>query len=221
MKRRTRIKELETSEAALARLRAERTRLDAEIVRLEERREADVLKFVVDTAKRLNIAQLPAASILAALEQLAQRACEDRPVPDPSAISASTSDDPRQGLVVFVRLTRNTSAANREMLAREGLHWNGRSAGWSGRVTPGALDRLRDAFDDRVEGPADTENSAPLQGEANAPPVEVAADPSPVVLAEEPGQTETAAPTAQLNAPAATRLPTSPFRLPPRRPAPT
>jgi hypothetical protein len=152
--------------------------------RLEERREADVLEFVLDTAKRLNIAQLPVASILAALEDLAQSACEDRPVANPGGTSANTSDDPRPGLVeAFVRLTRNRSAANREALESAGLRWNGRSAGWSGRVTPEALERLRGIFRDRVEGPADSGTSAACsQGEANGPPVAVEAE----APAEEP-----------------------------------
>ena len=137
MKRRTRImKELETSEVVLARLREERALLDAKIAQLEERRQADVLQLIVDSATRFNLAQLPAASIVAGLELLAQSACVDRPVLDPGGTDANSSDDPQEELVpVIVRLTRNTSAVNRVMLENAGVRWNGRAAGWSGRVT--------------------------------------------------------------------------------------
>jgi len=155
MKRRTRImKELETSEVVLARLREERALLDAKIAQLEERRQADVLQLIVDTATRVNLAQLPAASIVAGLELLAQSACVDRPVLDPGGTDANSSDDPQEELVpVIVRLTRNTSAVNRVMLENAGVRWNGRAAGWSGRVTPDALRHLREIFPGRVKGP--------------------------------------------------------------------
>src|SRR5690242_16108455 len=136
MKRRSRIiKELETSEVVLARLREERALLDARIAQLEERRQADVLQLIMDTATRFNLAQLPAASIVAGLELLAQSARVDRPVLDPGPADANRSNDPREALLpVIVRLTRNTSAANRVALETAGLRWNGRSGGWSGRV---------------------------------------------------------------------------------------
>lgn len=162
----------------------------------------------------------------------------DRPVIDPDGTGGNTSDDPRQELAaVFVRLTRNASADNREILAREGLRWNGRSAGWSGRVTPEALQRLRDAFPGRVEGPSDAESSAAhaqdkagLEAEAEAPPVASPDAPlvnlepaaSPFAPAKEPDDAEAAVPPTQPAVPTATRLLTSPFRAPlPRRPLPT
>lgn len=241
MKRRPRIiRELETSEAVLARLRADRVRLDREIAAMEERREADIQQFVMDATKRLKLAQLPAASILAALEQLAQRGNEDRLVCEPGGTSHDTSDDPRQELAeVFVRLTRNASAANREVLVREGLHWNGRSAGWSGRVTPEALQRLRDAFPDRVVGPdlessaAQPEDNAGPAVEAEGPPIS-SPDAPPANLEVEaiaPAEdravaetvaVETAVPPTQPAFSAATRLLASPYRSSlPRRPLPT
>jgi hypothetical protein len=242
MKRRPRIiKELETSEVALERLLADRARIDAQIAALRQRREADVLQLVLETTKRLNLAQLPAASILAGLEQLVQGARVDRLVFDPAGNSADadTSNDPRQELVdAFVRLTRNTSGSNREILAREGVRWNGRSGGWSGRITLDALQRLRDVFPGRVDGPSCTESSAALsQDEADGSAVEAAVPPiesldaplvnmedeaSRVAPPEELDEAEVAVPAKQPAVPAATRLMTSPFRvLPPRRPSPT
>ncbi|MFK4726125.1 hypothetical protein ABIE89_007225 [Bradyrhizobium niftali] len=243
MKRRSRIlKELETSEATLARLSADRARIDLQIAALQQRREADVLQFVLDTTKRLNLTQLPAASLLAGLEQLAQGACVDRPAFDPAGTSADedASDDPHEELVaVFVRLSRNVSADKREVLAREGLHWNGRSAGWSGRVTVEALQRLRDAFPGRVEGPdlespaTRLEGSAGAEVEADAPPITspevppASAEAEAGALAEDRVQpeamnVETEVPPTQPAVSAATRLVASPYRSTlPRRPLST
>ncbi|SFJ29113.1 hypothetical protein [Bradyrhizobium sp. cf659] len=242
MRRRNPIKKLEASELVLARMREDRARLDAEIASLEQRHEADVQQFVIEAVKRLNLTQVPAASLLAGLEQLAQGAGVDRPVFDPGGVSADAgpSNDPRQELVeVFVRLSRNASAANRDILTREGCHWNGRSAGWSGRVTAEALQRLRAAFPGRVEGP-DGESSA-TRPEGNAGP-EVEADAPPLASPEVPPanmeaaavapaedrvapQTmnmETEVPPAQPAVSAATRLVASPYRSTlPRRPLPT
>lgn len=192
MKRRNPVKVLEASELVLARLRADRTRLDAEIASLEERHEADVQQFVLEAVKRLNLTQVPAASLLAGLEQLAQGARVDRPMFEPGNTSANagTSDAPRQDLAAaFVRLTRNTSADNREILAREGMRWNGRSAGWSGRVSREALQRLRDAFPGRVEGPEPECSDAAPNEEAG-----------PGILTERPPITSPDAPQANVEA---------------------
>ncbi|MBR0784804.1 hypothetical protein [Bradyrhizobium iriomotense] len=241
MKRRTRImKELETSEVVLARLREERALLDAKIAQLEERRQADVLQLIVDTATRFNLAQLPAASIVAGLELLAQSACVDRPVLDPGGTDADSSDDPQEELVpVIVRLTRNTSAVNREMLENAGVRWNGRARGWTGRVTPDALRHLNEIFPGRVEGPA-RKSSAAQQDDKAGPALE--AEGSPITSPDPPlanveaeavakteggALNETAAEEgaiapAQPAVSAATRLLTPQYRPAlPRRPLPT
>ncbi|MCA1526504.1 hypothetical protein [Bradyrhizobium yuanmingense] len=135
---------------------------------------------------------------------------------------------------VIVRLTRNTSAVNRVMLENAGVRWNGRSGVWSGRVTPSALERLRDVFPDRVELSAAKTSAASLLDQANAQAVDGEAEEAPVALPEAPPvavidvpaeaetvRAETPVALAQPSAPA-TRLPTSPFRLPaPRRLSPT
>lgn len=238
MKRRNPVKTLEASELVLARMREQRARLEAEIASLEQRHEADVEQFVMDAVKRLNLTQVPAAALLAGLEQLAR---VDRPAFDPGAVSADadTSGGPRQELVeVFVRLSRNASAVNREILAREGLHWNGRSGVWSGRMTPEALQRLRDAFPGRVVGPelessADQpEDKAGSAVEADAPPTTSDVPPASVeteadVRAEDHATAQTAAEetaiaSAQPAVSVATRLLRSPYRSQlPRRPSST
>ncbi|AMA56888.1 hypothetical protein [Bradyrhizobium sp. CCGE-LA001] len=239
MMRRNPVKTLEASELVLARMREQRARLEAEIASLEQRHEADVQQFVMNAVKRLNLTQVPAATLLAGLEQLARA---DRPAFDRGAVSADadSSSDPRQELVeVFVRLSRNASAVNRQILAREGLHWNGRAAGWNGRVTREALQRLREAFPGRVISPeldssADhKEDEAAPAVEADAPPITspdvppASVEPEAVALSEDhaSAQTvaeETAIASAQPAVSAATRLLTSPYRPQlPRRPSVT
>jgi hypothetical protein len=216
MKRRALIQKLETSEATLARLRGKRARLDAEIARLEECREADVLGFVVDTAKRLNVGQLPVASILRALDELARSASGDRPVLNARGTSANASDGSDRGLIeVFVRLTRNTSETNREALESAGLHWNGRSAGWTGRVAPETLERLRGIFKERVQVGADAGRSAAVsRGEANGSPVDTEAKGASLAVPEEPVEAETIVPAAEPEDVSAAALLPTPFRLP-------
>lgn len=240
MKRRTRIvRELETSEVALARLREERALLDAKIMQLEERRQADVLQLIVDTATRFNLAQLPAASIVAGLELLAQSACVDHPVPDPGRTNANSSNDAKEELVqVIVRLTCNTSAVNRAMLENAGVRWNGRAPGWTGRVTREALQRLHEAFPERVEEPklksseATPNETVGRMVEADASPITspdtpLASAEAEVAQAEDRASAETAAgetavPTTEPVVSAASRLLRPAYRsLVPRRPSPT
>ncbi|UWU77887.1 hypothetical protein N2603_05315 [Bradyrhizobium huanghuaihaiense] len=115
--------------------------------------------------------------------------------------------------------------ANREILACEGLHWNGRSAGWCGRVIPDAVQRLRDVFPDRVEAPSDTKSSAVLaEDEANGPAIEVGVEAPRIAPPDVPPVNMAGAvvPTTQPAVSAAKRLPTSPSRAPLlRRPSPT
>ncbi|MBB4425412.1 hypothetical protein GGD66_003969 [Bradyrhizobium sp. CIR48] len=237
MNRRNHIKALEASEATLARLIADRARIDLQIAAIQQRREADVLQFVLDTAKRLNLTQLPATSLLKALEEVAQSARMDRPVFDPGGTGADASDDPHRELTaVFVRLTRNASLENREILGRHGLRWNGRAAGWSGRVTADALRHLREIFPGRVEGPdlersdAHPEDEAGPTVEADRPPA-TSPDVQPAIMEAgiiEPAEdrpvdtkvVETGGPAMQPVVPAVTRLPASPYRLPLSRPRP-
>lgn len=233
------IKELEASEVALGRLRADRARIDAQIAALQQRREADVQQLVLDTTKRLNLAHLPAASIVAGLEQLARSACVDRPVPDPGGTGANSSDDPQDELApVIVRLTCNTSAVNRVMLENAGVRWNGRARGWTGRVTPDALRHLSEVFPGRVEGPA-RKSSATQPDDKAGPALEAegpitSPDPSPAnVEAEAVARTQDGASNeaaakegaiapAQPAVSAATRLMTPQYRPGlPRRPLPT
>lgn len=72
--------------------------------------------------------------------------------------SKSEADVDRGGSEVFVKLSSNTSAANREILEKSGLRWNGRRGGWAGNV--GDAPVLRERFGDRlviISAPASSE----------------------------------------------------------------
>jgi hypothetical protein len=56
----------------------------------------------------------------------------------------------RGGREVFVKLSSNTSVANRETLEKSGLRWNGRLGGWKGKVGDDATVILRERFGDRL-----------------------------------------------------------------------
>jgi hypothetical protein len=151
MKRpRTRIKELEETQAALARLRRQRTEIGAEILRLEAAQEAQVVQAVIDQVKTLGIARLPIGDILAHLANLGENFQQ---APQTSETADASVEADEANIEAFVRLSRNASSANRHALERAGLHWNGRAAGWTGHVTAAGLERLRSVFGKRVEKP--------------------------------------------------------------------
>lgn len=151
MKRpRTRIKELEETQAALARLRRQRTGIGAEILRLEAAQEAQVVQVVIDQVKTLGIARLPIGDIVAYLAKLGENFQQ---APQTSETADASVEADETNIEAFVRLSRNASSANRRALERAGLHWNGRAAGWTGHVTAAALEQLRSVFGKRVEKP--------------------------------------------------------------------
>ena len=103
-----------------------------------------VMAIVGDAVGRLDFGQVAIddllSSIAALTESIANRS-------DPAAPSGGA------GALVFVRLSRNASASNRQALKAAGLRWNGRSAGWTGSVSRAQLAELRCVFGKRVEKP--------------------------------------------------------------------
>ena len=148
MKRlRTRIKEVEGRHTELARLRDQRAQIDVEISRLEAAQEARVEAVLLETVRKLGIARLPIGEVLGTLEQLAD--IQNAPVPA-SESSGATSGD----IEVFVKISRNAAPDKRRELSASGLHWNGRVGRWTGKINAEALEKLRRAFGERVEGRA-------------------------------------------------------------------
>ncbi|MEY9358684.1 hypothetical protein ABH994_001405 [Bradyrhizobium yuanmingense] len=149
MRRPVRMKELQNTQATLARLRVQRTEIDAEISRLEAVQEAQVTQVVIEKVKALGIAGLPIAQVLAGLDKI----IEGMPQVSPASKDGYSECDEHADIATFVRLSRNASPANRHALESAGLHWNGRAGGWTGLITATALGRLRTEFGARVEKP--------------------------------------------------------------------
>jgi hypothetical protein len=180
-----RFRELEVTDANLARLREKSARLIAEIAALEETREVQALEML----KEAGVARLP----LAVLEKLAAEAREA----GERQASVSCADDAGERVETFVRLTANASMANRKALREAGLCWNGKAGGWTGRVTGAALAGLSERFGDRVGAPVPSHSGAAPAGAGPAPstaveameaPPVVAAEPSPVAGPQAPGE---------------------------------
>jgi hypothetical protein len=152
MKRpRTRLKEIEGSQVALARLRDQRAHLETEILRLEAVQEARVEDTILETIRRLGILRLPIGQVLAALEQLAD--VQNVPVPVSEGVVALAGPPPGD-IEVFVKLSRNASLGNRRELSAAGLRWNGRVGRWTGKISADTLEKLRRMFGERVAGRA-------------------------------------------------------------------
>ena len=93
--------------------------------------------------------------------------------------SGPDADVDREGCEVFVKLSSNTSAANRETLEKSGLRWNGRLGGWRGHVGNAAIELLRERFGDRLailSAPMNTEGG-PYGGPPEVDPITPPANP--------------------------------------------
>ncbi len=121
-----------------------------------------------------------------------------------------------------MKVSRNVSVSNREVLESAGLHWHGRDGGWIGSVTHTQLADLRRVFGKRVEKPelagAEEDPGTPQKHDADDHSADVEAIATPAE--EEQGQADTAAPGAQSASTATTRLRSS-FGFPSRRPTAT
>lgn len=103
------MKELQNTQAALARLRGQRAEIDAEISRLEAAQEAQVTQATIEKVKALGIAHLPIAQILADLDKIG----ESMPQVSPTPKDDDPECDEQANSATFVRLSRNGSPARR------------------------------------------------------------------------------------------------------------
>jgi hypothetical protein len=179
----TKLKELESSRVLIEQLRVKRAELDSQIRSLEEEHEAAFMVGMTELTKRLGIAKLPYAKVVAALQGLALQT-------GPMDVPDKHDDVVVEGMVdIFVRLSANTSAAKRRALGAAGLRWNGRVGRWTGKVSASKVESLRAMFGDRVESPTLTGKMNPTaleEGMADdASPVS-AADPEPPQVGDEP-----------------------------------
>jgi hypothetical protein len=181
MKRpRTLVHEIELNQTRIAVLREDHARIGQEISHLVAANKAKVVELVEAEVERLDLSQLPIHNLLTSLSKLGEAVGVDRVLPA-SFLEAEPS------IQAFVKLSRNASASNRQVLESAGLHWHGRDGGWAGNVTPAQLAHLRRAFGERVEKPecgAGGDPVMPLERVPGAVSADVAAIAAPAEQAD-------------------------------------
>lgn len=70
---------------------------------------------------------------------------------------------------VAVKISRNASAAKREVLETAGLRWNGRREAWIGKTMSATIEQLRSTFGDRVTSHPLAPIAATSEGGSGAP----------------------------------------------------
>lgn len=135
--------------------------------------------FATDILNGMNLAQVSASTICAALHDAVDRSGGDHAAEVEEIVDEEKVD-------TFVRISRNAGKRKRAVLVRCGLHWHGRDGGWTGRVGDATLTKLRDVFGDKVEKPpliAPGESPLPAQKSAAAP---AGVDEEPVTVQSQP-----------------------------------
>jgi hypothetical protein len=191
MKRRTTlVREITETQARISELRRHQARICEEIEELTSANKANVMALVGDAVGRADFGQVAIDDLLSSISALAE-----------SVANRSGSTAPSDGaetFQAFVRLSRNASTSNCAALKAAGLHWHGRSAGWTGCVSRAQLAELRRVFGKRVEKPEDVDVGedvgSSLEGAQGAVSADVEAIAVPVEA--EQGQTNVAAPPA-------------------------
>src|ERR1700682_1707221 len=203
---RARIREIEGSQVALARLRDQRAQMDAEISRLQAAHQPRVEGAILEAVRRWRIARWTICEVLAALEQLAD--IQNVPVPASESAGAASGD-----IEVFVKISRNAAPDKRRELSAAGQHWNGRVGRWTGKINAEALEKLRRVFGERVEeralaAPAEeagAEGGDTQDSDASALGTDLKAIAADLATVAEPGAVEPGsirpAPTASLQVP--------------------
>ena len=207
MKRRlgTLVREIEHNQARIAALRNEQARISAHIEELTLANRASVMTLLGNAVERLDVGSVAIGDLLSLVAKLTETGVND-------SASAVSSIEPGT-IQTFVRLSRNSSVANRKALDAAGLRWNGRSGGWTGLVSSVQLVELRDTFGDRVqtreEGGKGQDLRARLDGAREAVSSGVEAVAESVGEAHGKSDVEVASPTS--GAPLIPRLPFGAF----------
>ena len=184
--------EIKKMEAAAARIAKQRARLEVRGRQLDEAEKSHkeaIETMILDRLRAAGITKLPLSVVLENIRILGHM------VGAPKIVSESTPKDnddfrtsqsggsepdvDREGCEVFVKLSSNTSAANRETLEKSGLRWNGRLGGWRGHVGNAAIELLRERFGDRLailSAPMNTEGG-PYAGPPEENPITPPANP--------------------------------------------
>jgi hypothetical protein len=188
--------EIRKLEAEAARMLKRRQRHDArgrQLAEAEKNYQEAIETVILSTIRAAGLTKLPLPELLDAIMALGQTAgisgvAESAPkkddcrAPHPqSGGSESEADDvDRSGCEVFVKLSSNTSAANREVLEKSGVRWNGRLGGWKGNISIAATEILRERFGDRLailSAPTIASKGGPYEGPPEVDPITPPANP--------------------------------------------
>jgi hypothetical protein len=141
--------EIRKLEAEGARILKRRQRHDArgcQMAEAEKGYQQTIETVILSTMRETGLTRLPLSELLenivalgqtAGVSDVGEGASKNIGGQHPqSGGSEPEADVDRGENQAFVKLSSNTSAANREMLEKSGLHWNGRLGGWKGNVSP-------------------------------------------------------------------------------------
>lgn len=157
------IRKLEAEAARVLKLRQRHDAQGRQLAAAEKNYEEAIETVILSTIRAAGLTKLPLSALLDDIMALGQAAGisgvaervpkngDDCRAPHPqSGGSESEADVDRSGCEVFVKLSSNTSAANRETLEKSGVRWNGRLGGWKGNISIAATEILRERFEDRL-----------------------------------------------------------------------
>jgi hypothetical protein len=189
--------EIKKLEAEGARILKRRQRHDArgrQLAEAEKGYQQAIETVILSTMRAAGLTKLPLSELLQNIEALGQAAgisdvgeeatksTDDFGGQHPQSCgSEPEADVDRGGCEAFVKLSSNTSAANRETLEKSGLRWNGRLGGWKGNVGHAATEILRQRFGDRLSilpGPQASSESGPDERPTEAGPTTAPIDAS-------------------------------------------
>src|SRR5260370_27145416 len=143
MKRpRTLVREIMQTQERIAVLREDQARIGQEISHLIATNKTKVMELVGDAVGRLDLSQLPINDFLFRLSGLCEGVVNDRVLPN-SPLAAEAK------IEAFVKVSRNVSVSNRQVLESAGLPRHGGGGGGVCRGTPTPPSGPRRVFGER------------------------------------------------------------------------
>lgn len=180
------IRKLEAEAARVLKLRQRHDAHGRQLAAAEKSCEEAIETVILSTIRAAGLTKLPLSELLDDIMALGQAAGKSdvgeslskneddyRALHPECGGSDSEVNVDRGGCEVFVKLTSNTSGANREALERSGVRWNGRLGGWKGNISIAATEILRERFGDRLailSAPTTTSKGRPYEGPMEVDP---------------------------------------------------
>jgi hypothetical protein len=181
------IRKLEVEAARMLKRRQSHDARGRQLAKAEKNYQEAIETVILSTIRAAGLTKLPLSELLNNIRALGQAAGiggvgesapnneDDRRAPHPqSGGSEPEADVDRGGCEVFVKLSSNTTAANREVLEKSGVRWNGRLGGWKGIISIAAIEILRERFGDRLSilsAPTTTSKGSPSEGPPEVNPI--------------------------------------------------